>query len=343
MKVLEISTGTAAACAGLLLAELGFCVDRLASQSRHPHTDDSDSRAHELFFNRAKQTVSQDEIEFENYDAIVEDCGEETLRGIGLSYAAMHQSNPTLAVVSLSHFGLSGPYSDWLATDLNAQAAGGVLHVAGYDEETPRKLPGDTAAMIAGVHGATAVISTVFGIQQGIETGVHVDISAQDTLMQHWTRHVADYAYSGTPLRRQPREPRGIHFRHTAKAKDGWIFMLALRQPWQDVAAFLGLSEFITPELMQPDAEQPWDEMADAFTDAVSRQSRYDWFEQAAELDWTFAPVEDPWAVANGPQTQARGSMHDVQLNDRTIKIPGLPFRFDSTNGQTDEQEPANE
>ena len=159
--------------------------------------------------------------------------------------------------------------------------------------------------------------------------------------MQHWTRHVADYAYSGMHLRRQPETPRGIHFRHTELAADGWVFMLALRQPWQDVVAFLGLGEFITPDRMEPTAEQPpWEDMEDAFTDAVSSKRRYDWFADAAELGWTFAPVEDPWAVANGPQTEARGSMREVVFEEQPVKVPGLPFRFDPIEPPLEEEQP---
>jgi crotonobetainyl-CoA:carnitine CoA-transferase CaiB-like acyl-CoA transferase len=329
VKVLEVSNGAAGACAGLLLAELGFDVDHLPAPPMAAQIDQEDADAFELFFHRGKTSVDVDTIDLTQYDALVEDCGATTLENLGLNLDAARAKHGRLAIVSLSEFGLSGPYSTWTATDINAQAAGGIVHVSGFSDETPRKLPGDAAMMIAGLHGATAVVSAVLGIQRGVDTGVHVDISAQDTFMQHWTRHVSDYAYSGTRLNRQPREPRGIHFRHTARARDGWIFMLALRQPWQDVAAFLGLGEYLSPDLMDPDAEQPWEEMADAFTDAVATKDRYDWFADAADLGWTFAPVEDPWAVAHGPQTEARGSMHEITVDGRTIHVPGLPFRYD--------------
>ena len=154
------------------------------------------------------------------YDAIVEDVGPKGLKKLGLSYRRLQDVAPSLVLVSLSPFGLSGPNRSWRASELCVQAAGGVMHAAGYDGEAPRKLPGETATMIAGVHGATAAISAVFGVQSGIESGVHIDISAQDTLMQHWTRHVADYAYSGMKLKRQPRSPEGIHSHHTA-AREG--------------------------------------------------------------------------------------------------------------------------
>ena len=329
MKLLEISNGTAAAYAGLLAAELGFEVDRIDLAEKHPHVDPLDATADEIFLHRGKTTVTATEGAAGAYDAIVEDIGSAGLQKLGLTYGHCKEKFPNIVFVSLSDFGASGPYKDWASTDINAQAAGGVIHGSGFHDEAPRKLPVDAAQIIAGLHGATAAISTVFGIENGTEEGVHIDISAQDALMQHWTRHVSDYAYSGAQMRRQDRDPVGFHYRHTARASDGWVFMLALRQPWQDVAAFLGLGDFIVD--LDEDARQPpWDEIEAAYEDAVTKKARYQWFEQAADLGWTFAPVEDPWAVANGPQTTARQSMQDVAIDGRSIKVPGLPFRFEA-------------
>jgi crotonobetainyl-CoA:carnitine CoA-transferase CaiB-like acyl-CoA transferase len=180
--------------------------------------------------------------------------------------------------------------------------------------------------MISGLHGATAVLATVLGIESGVESAVHIDISAQDTLMQHWCRHLAQYAYGGTLTRRGARDPRGIHARHTAMAADGWLYLLALNIPWQDVAAFLGLGEYIT---LGEDGAQPWDEMKDAFHEAVASRPRYDWFADAAEMGWTFAPVEDPFQLMENPQTTAREAFEERTIEGRRVKLPKLPFRID--------------
>ncbi|MBS04563.1 MAG: hypothetical protein CMQ24_17905 [Gammaproteobacteria bacterium] len=329
MRLLQIGSGSAAEYAGLLASELGFSVDRVPVATE-PDGDPADTRARELFLSRGKRDVNREGLSFADYDAIVEDVGPAALRGLGITWTHLHAQHPGLALVSVSPFGASGPYANWHATDLTAQAAGGVVHVSGRDGEPPRALPQDVALMIAGLHAATAALSTTYAVAAGTETGVHVDISAQDTLMHHWTRHVADYAYCGMTTRRHG-EQTGIEVTgHVAPAADGLVFVHALRQPWQDVAAFLGLGEFLTESLMQPGAEQPWDAMAGAFEDAVAARSRYDWCHDAADLGWTFAPVEDPWAVLSGPQNGARGSTDEASTDEglRT-RLPGVPWRFE--------------
>lgn len=334
MKLLQIGSGAAAEYAGLLASELGFEVDRLRAGEQAHASDVIDARAQSLFLGRGKRDVVIEALDPGAYDAVIEDVGAAALAKLGFTWRALHAAHPDLALISVSAFGQSGPYADWEATDLIAQAAGGVVHVSGLDGEAPRKLPQDIALMIAGLHAATAALTATFGIAAGNETGVHIDISAQDALMHHWTRHVADYAYSGMTTKRHQRDPDGIEVTgHVAEAADGLVFVHALRQPWQDVAAFLGLGEFLTEELMMPGAPQPWDAMSGAFAEAVALRDRYDWCHDAADLGWTFAPVEDPWAVLDGPQNLARASIdrvtNDADSKGDTVRLPGVPWRFD--------------
>ena len=335
MRLLQIGCGAAAEYAGLLTSELGFEVDQLPAGEPAPRLDEMDARAADLFLGRGKQVVSIHELDLANYDAVIEDIGIGALAEMGFTWSAMHAAHPDLVLVSVSAFGHSGPYSKWEATDLTAQAAGGVVHVSGRDGHPPHKLPQDVALMIAGLHAATAALSATFGVDAGDETGVHIDISAQDALMHHWTRHVADYAYGGMTTKRHQGDATGIEVTgHVAEAADGLVFVHALRQPWQDVAAFLGLGEFLTEALMEPGAPQPWDAMSDAFAEAITSRDRYDWCHDAADLGWTFAPVEDPWAVLEGPQNQARASI-DVATDssahgaDTPVRLPGVPWRFE--------------
>ena len=324
MKILEISKSSAAANAGLLLAQLGFEVDQMIL------ADNNFSEAQSVFFQRGKNLVAHEQVDSGIYDVVIEDVGTKLLGKLNCSVEEIRHENDRLVVVSLSDLSLIGPYADWSSCELVVQAVGGVLHVSGYEDEPPLLLPGHTAAMILGVHGATAASAAVYGISAGNEMGVHIDISAQDALMQHWTRHISQYAYAGTTMSRAPRNPRGIHLRHTARAKDGWVYMLALRAAWQQVASFLGLDKYVTSAEARAEPDhQPWDEMEADFHRVLSAKDRYTWFGEAAEMGWTFAPVEDPFEVAANPQNKARGFFEQVQQNGKTIQIPGLPYRIE--------------
>ena len=313
MRILEISATAAAGYAGQLLRGMGFEVERIAV-GKAP-------AAREVFLHRGKSVGSLDRLA--EYDAVIEDVGRRELRRLGTSHRRLRDGR---SLVSVSHFGLNGPYADFAATDINVQALGGVLHASGFDAEPPRRLPGDVAATIAGVHAATAAASAVFGTRRGREKRVHIDISAQDTLMQHWTRHIAQFAYSGTFVRREPKDARGLLIRHSIRAKDGWIFMLALRTKWQAVARFLGLDRFIRDEEA---TDQPWDAMAGAVDDVVGTRGRYEWFDQAAAERWTFAPMEEVPSLFDGPQNAARGFFDTVEIEGEFVQVPRMPYRVE--------------
>ncbi len=316
MRILEISSSAAAGYAGRLLLGMGFDVERIDAST------DAKDPAREVFLHRGKPTGSIDRLE--TYDVVIEDVGRRILRRLGTSHRALKNGR---SLVSVSSFGLNGPYAEYAATDLNVQALGGVLHASGFDDEAPRRLPGDVAGMIAGVHAATAAAAAVFGARNGRERRVHVDISAQDTFMQHWTRHVAQFAYSGTLVRREPKDAAGLLIRHSIRAKDGWIFMLALRTKWQAVARFLGLERFIIDE---ETTEQPWETMAGAVNEVVGTRGRYDWFAEAAAERWTFAPMEEIPSLLDGPQNTARAFFETVEIDGREVAVPTMPYRVES-------------
>lgn len=344
MRVLEISKSAAAGYAGALLAEAvdAIVVERIALAG------DPESLGGELFLHHRKldrplatpKAATAKATVIDDFDVIIEDVGPKGLRALGWSYRALRAAHPSLVIVSVSPFGLKGAYSQWQGNDFLAQAVGGVMHTSGYEGEAPMALPGEAAYMIAGLHAASAAVAALLGqAEESEERAVHIDISAQDTFMQHWTRHVAEYAYSGVTSKRASRDPEGLHYRHTAKASDGWLYLLALREPWQDLAAFLGLGEFLQADAFAEEAatgtspEPPWSDMQQAFEAAIGSKSKYQWFADAAELGWTFAPVEDPFEIAESPQVAARGGMRPV--TGRTdLQVPPIPFIVEDLSDQ---------
>jgi len=353
LRVLEISKSAAAGYAGCLLAELGHLQKNVLTDSSQQIVvervalsagSDSQSLGGERFLHHRKvvrptaqpRSATAAATTLKNFDVVIEDVGRKGLKSLGWSYRALRRAQPSLVIVSLSPFGLKGAYQNWQGNDFLAQAVGGVMHTSGYEDEAPMALPGEAAYMIAGIHGATAALAGIFGSfteTLGKDTAPHIDISAQDTFMQHWIRHVAEYAYSGVVASRGSRNPQGLHYRHTAMAKDGWLYLLALREPWQDLAAFLGLGDFLQADsFSEADSdiaasEPPWSDMEDAFDAAVASKSKYQWFAEAAELGWTFAPLEDPFEIAASPQVEARGGMVTVpDAGAADMQLPPLPW-----------------
>jgi crotonobetainyl-CoA:carnitine CoA-transferase CaiB-like acyl-CoA transferase len=343
MRVLEIAGGPAAGFAGLLLAELGVELVKVVPPGGGSFSDDPADLVDEetaAYLDRRKQSVSLDlrrragaELFLRlaaNADGVVDDLGPGGLAGLRLSYNRLRRAKRDLVVVSISPFGLTGPRAGWEASELVVEAAGGIVQSTGFDGEPPFKIAGHAAAYIAGINAATALFAGVEGVAAGVETGVQVDVSAQECFFQHWARHAGQWAYNGNGTRREQSAMGRQGFPHTVPAADGWLFLLALRAEWEELAFFLGLEAFISHEWSDPDARAArWPEIEPHFYASIGSRSKYDWFADASERGYTFAPVESAAEVMTGPQFTARSYFKPAEIDGRELPCAGLPFPWE--------------
>ena len=344
MRVIEVSAGPAAAFAGRLLSQLGGEVIAVRSPYGHPHFDsrsdlvddetalycDQGKLIEHIDLRRRSGTDSVLRL-IEGADALVEDLGPGGLARLRLSYPRLRRVRPRIVVASISPFGWQGPRAGWEASELVVQAMAGVVHSTGWDAEAPLKLAGHPAHFVAGLHAATAILAGVHGIASAQESGVHIDISMEEAFVHHWTRHIAQWAYSGTGTRRERRTFGRQGFPHTVTAADGWLYILALYAEWEELAFFLGLEPFITHEWTEPRVRaERWPEIEPHFYESIAARSKYDWFADAAERGYTFAPIESVLDLLDSPQFDARRFFEQALVDGESVPCPGLPFPWES-------------
>ncbi|MGE0542834.1 MAG: CaiB/BaiF CoA transferase family protein [Dehalococcoidia bacterium] len=341
MRVIDLTHFVAGPFATLLLAELDADVIKV----ERPGGDPWRRRATEVpndvsfdFLNRRKRGVTLDLSNRSGHtlfldlvahaDAVVENFSPGTLSKLGLSYQTMRKANPDIVLTSITNFGQRGPHADWQATEFVLQAMGGIVWGTGWDDGPPLQLPGYQACYIAGLNAAAATLAAVDAVRGGVERGVHIDVSIQETFTMQWTRQVTKYLYAGRPYRRERRGAGRQGFPHTVQAKDGWLYMLAMRAEWEPFAYFLGLEQFITHEWSDPaDRAARWDEIAPDFHEAIRSRGRYQWVTDAAERGYTFAPIDTPLDLPSSPQLTARGFFDEAEFDDgERVPCAGLPF-----------------
>ena len=342
LRILELSRGPAAAFAGMLLAELGHEVIRLELPGRalehRPFTAEL-SETERAFLDRRKKSVKfADDFFWGNpfralavtVDAIVEDLGFGGMSGLGLSAHEARRDRPNVIVASISPYGTGGPKSRWEASELTIQASSGPLHSTGWLGETPQKAAGFAAHDIAGLNAATALLARAYGVAAGNCKGGRLEISMQECYLHHWTRHIGEWTYSGTKMRRE--RPGFGHqgFRHTAMAADGYLYSLALYATWDEIALFWGLEDFLGDPWSSPEyRQQHWPEIEPTYLENLASRSRYDWFADASGRGYTFAPVHSPTDQLTNVQFAARNFLKTAEVDGREVPCPGLPFPWD--------------
>jgi crotonobetainyl-CoA:carnitine CoA-transferase CaiB-like acyl-CoA transferase len=231
---------------------------------------------------------------------------------------AARARNPALVVLSITDFGLTGPYRDWVATDATLLAMGGVLSRSGLPGREPLLPPGELALQATAMQAAWAALVAYWNrLESG--AGDHIDFSLYEA-----TAQVVDPALGtvGTaqaagyePTRGRPAPGPYPIFR----CRDGHVrlVLLAPRQ-WHAMRAWLGEPE----ELQDPELDTiAGRARAAGRLHAIFEAHFRDRGKHALTLDGQargvpIAPVLTPADVLAAEHFRARGAIARVELAD---------------------------
>ena len=169
-----------------------------------------------------------------------------TLAALGLGVEDLQEVNPRLVVVSISDFGQTGPYRDWIGTNWTHMAAAGVLSRSGIPGRAPVQPPGELAIEAAAVQATyAALIAYYHRIRTGV--GEYVDSSVFESTIQVMDPPlgVGGSATGGLSMLNLGRgRPDMSHLYPIYECADGYVraLMLSKRQ-WQAMFRWLGSPE----------------------------------------------------------------------------------------------------
>jgi len=144
---------------------------------------------------------------------------------LGLSPERLAELNPALIVVSISPFGQTGPYKDYLASDLVGMGFGGFMYVTGDPDRAPLRVGFPHFYLHGSAAGATAAM---LAHAQRCHTGLgqHVDVSCQEAVARALANAPPGYVVERAIIVRQGsyRQTGNATFmRITWPCKDGFV------------------------------------------------------------------------------------------------------------------------
>jgi len=242
-----------------------------------------------------------------------------TLTAAGLSVPELHQANPRLVVTSITAFGQTGPYRDWLGTDWVHLALSSVLSRSGLPGEPPLMPPGRLADETASVQAAWA---TLVAFWSALQTGAgdHVDVSVLEAALETLD---APYGPAGSatggvrPTDLPPGRPDARHMYPIFACADGYVRICVLaRRQWRSMFAWLGEpAEFADPKY---DLIGNRFAAAPALHELIGKlfrdQTREEVVAAGQRLGVPTAPVQNPAEVLQSRHLQERGAWLDVTL-----------------------------
>ena len=301
--VLDISQGIAGPYCGGLFAEYGARVIKV----EHPAGDwmrglghgANNMSAGALTYNRGKECLGVDIKApegkaavltlVEKADVFVQSARPGVMDRLGVGFEDVKARNPKIIYVSVSGYGLAGPYRSRPMTDTIAQAQSGLMSVNRGRDGIPHKIDTTIVDALTGLYAFQAASMAVFGPREGRQAR-EIDISLLQSAAAIQAPKIVEYGILG----RMPEllnAPAG-----TYPTKDGWIAITLVRD-----SGFPPIAETIgRPELPDDPRFKTFDERRrnlDALIEIIEAELVKDttaaWVEKFGEAGVLVSPIHD--------------------------------------------------
>jgi crotonobetainyl-CoA:carnitine CoA-transferase CaiB-like acyl-CoA transferase len=355
VRVLELSHRLSGAFCAKLLADQGADVIKIEAPGRgdparheppfiggEPHADRSTLF---LAFNTNKRGITLDLATamgrkmllhlLAERDVLIETFAPGYLAGLGLGEEMLRQANPKLIVASITPFGQTGPYRDYHADDLIAQAVGGFLYTTGKTELPPM---GTALAQTEIVSARNAVIAIMAALLQQRQTGEgqHIDVSMMESVVSTPPNFIHQYSFTGAIAGRGFGESAVLDGMHLATSDSPVTLTTAGTggSPMETWADFLDEPRLRDPKFgSRQGRAQHWQELLALVEGKLSRWKARDFMKEAMDRRLVVGVVQSPEEVVHCPHLEARGSFVALEHPEvGLLQYPGAGFLIDGVN-----------
>jgi crotonobetainyl-CoA:carnitine CoA-transferase CaiB-like acyl-CoA transferase len=335
IHVLELGSGVASSYAAKLLGDTGAEVIKVESpdgdfvRQRGPFPNGQSEQASGGLFlaiNQNKRSICLDFASSGGLDdlanllvwadIVVHGLSRKQAIELDLDPASVDKNHPSLVVLSLTPFGITGPYADFQATELILSNAGGWANLCPATHTDPDLPPlkvfGDQCALMSAVAGATAALAFMQD-RSSSQVGEYIDFSIQEYVASVLEVAVPAYSYKGeVPARFHQRSLIPWRIFH---AKDAPVFIVCVEQDqWERLVEFMGHPDWAELELFadQPGRAENQDMVHALVQEFVGEWQALDLYHAAQKHRFCVAPVLDLAQLASNEHLRERGFFSEI-------------------------------
>ncbi len=266
-------------------------------------------------------------------DILVEDNPPGHMDQMGLGYKDLRAINKGLIVMSITPFGLTGPYRNYKGRALNISHVSGQAYllplISPHSDRPPVKAGANTSDYDPGLVAVVAVLAALY--RKGISgRGQHIDMSKQQALISMQRVESVTYANDRVVMTRtgnRTRMPGGI-----LPCKDGYIVLITPEDhQWNAFLTLMGNPEW---------SREPWcrdmvsrsqnvDAINKLLTEWTTRHTIEEIFRKGQALSCPVSPTRSAEDLVNSEQLKTRGFFADVNHPILgPLKMPTSASRF---------------
>lgn len=254
-------------------------------------------------------------------ELLVEDLGPGRIEALGFGLEPLQQIERRLSLLSLSHFGRGGPWSDRVANEFTLQAQVGSTDARGIPGEEPVTAGGRLGEYVTASFAAVAGLGAIFQAR-ATGQGVHADVSHYESMMLSFQTFRQVFA-AFDPGRLVG---RSFEIPSIEPAKDGWVgFCTITSQQYSDFCSLIGAPELAAPEMMFAEARMAARDAIWAKIHAYTRQNSVaDVVELASAMRIPVSPVGNGATVLEVDHFAERGVFVDGPHGFKQPRVPYL-------------------
>ncbi len=280
-----------------------------------------------------------------NSDVVANNFAAGVMDKMGFGYEAIRKVKPGIIMISLSGYGDTGPYRDYVAYGPAQVPLSGLSALTGYQGWPPMHAGFSYADPNGGVHGAFAVIAALYHRQKTGE-GQYIDMSQWECAMGLLAEGILEYTMNGRePERVGNRDaqmaPHGI-FRCLDRPEkvldlvvDQWVSIACVDDPeWARLAGAIGRPELANEARFSTLAarKKHEDELEAIITEWTSTRRAADVAATLQRAGVATAVCADNKYLAEDPHLRAR--KYFVELDHPEVGVRqhcGIPWRMSAT------------
>ncbi len=273
-------------------------------------------------------------------DIFIENFAPGTIDRLGFSYDAVRALNPRIIYTQIKGFSPEGPYANFLAFDMIAQAMGGIMSVTGDLDGPPMKVGPSLGDSGTSFHCLVGILAALYQ-RTMTGKGQRIEIAMQDAMIGFLRVAVANQYVLGKPYPRS-----GNYFRVGEVIAPGnsypckpfgpsdYCYIYSSRahnKHWESLLKAMGREDLIgDPRYATHHARnQRYKEVDEIITTWTSTCTKHEVLRILGEAGVPVGAVLDTEELMNSPDMRKRGIFVPIQHPVRgELIVPGWPVKM---------------
>jgi CoA:oxalate CoA-transferase len=247
---------------------------------------------------------------------------------VGIDNNRFTSNNVDLIELSVTPFGLTGPYSTWSSSPIIQLALGGYLYLTGSPDKEPLMLPGHQPDYLTGLNASNAIHIALWERERS-GNGQFLEMSMVETLatLHQFTYEMYtfdDVLRSRNGNQWQKQGSFASYGISTIKCKDGYLcFGVSGEDQWERLCLMIGREDLLNDpnfNTRQKRAKQA-DHLDNVLIEWVGDRSRFEIFKESSEI----------WGIPTAPVLNLAEILEDAQFLHREIfQAPNMDIKTDA-------------